>query len=302
MRRTVLAVLGLLLLAGAVALEPPATATGGSGLEALGRSLGGWRVVAVNALFLRAEALRAAGRTEELFALYQALVELDPDNDAAIDALAREQVENLLPTAPTLDARVAWWNQAWRLTERGLAANPRSARLMFRAADLLLEQADRRPGLDSALDRAFGGSSRREALGLSWLLAAARTTGYLPKVGRLHLIGLARAAPLLAARALRRGDPPAHVAALLSAAEDLQRMHGRVLPEIVEYAVVPPGLPPRRVPLDRVLEASIAAVRAALSVASGASREPLDAALAAYVEAAGETELAAVLRAWAQGR
>jgi hypothetical protein len=56
------------------------------------------------------------------------------------------------------------------------------------------------------------------------------------------------------------------------------------------------------VPLDRVLRASIAAVRAALEVARGQRGVPLTQEVVAYEEAAGETELAISLRAWIASR
>lgn len=300
MTRPLLAALGLALLAACVALsEAPAPAAGGS-LEALGRSLGGWRVLAVDALFFRAESLRAQGRTEELPALYQTLVALDPDNDAAVDALAHEQVANLLPTAPTPEARLGWWREAWRLTLRGLGAHPGSPRLLFRAADLALEVPVRRPDLAPALDREFGSVAAREAQGLAWLVACARSTPHLPTMGRLHLVRLARAAPLLAVHALARGQPVEQAAALLSPAADLAARYPEALREVQEEVVEPPtpGVAPRRVPLARALDDSIAVVRAALAATRGERGAGFDAAFAAYRETAGETPLALALRAW----
>jgi hypothetical protein len=281
----------------------------GSALEALGRALGGWRVLAVDVLFLRGEALRKQGRSEELPAIYASITALDPDNEAATDALAGEYADNLLATAPTADARFAWWQEAWLLTLRGLRAHPDSARLAFRASDLLLRVPDARPDLAERVDRLFGAPAdlparaRREAQGLAWLLAAVRATEHLPRLGRLHLLRLARAAPLLAARALVRGDPPDHAARLLGAGAELLRLHPLAVHAVLEeVGREGPGEESLRIPLDEALRPALAAVDAAIAWARGDRRAPVAARLAEYVERAGETELSATLNAWLRQR
>ena len=201
MKRAWLLVPGVLslALAGFLREAPPAA---GSSLEALGRSLGGWRVLAVDVLALRAEALRRQGRLEELPALYEAMVELDPGNAAGTAALAEAISTFLVPDAPTSEERRQRWLEAFRLVERGLAAHPESALLTSEASHLLLGVAESRPDLERDVDALYGGPSTREALGLGYLLAAARTTELLPRSGRAHLSALAREAPRLAARAL----------------------------------------------------------------------------------------------------
>jgi len=56
--RGALLALGLVSLGGAAALAPPAASGSGTVVSALGRSMGGLRIACVDALFLRAEALR----------------------------------------------------------------------------------------------------------------------------------------------------------------------------------------------------------------------------------------------------
>jgi hypothetical protein len=294
-------------LGGALGTHPPASAAGGSPLEALGRSLGGWRILAVDVLFLRGEGLRKQGRTEELPAIYQSLLELDPGNEAVADMLAGEYVDNLLPTAPTPEARFAWWREAWDVTLRALRAHPDSARLAFKASDLLLRVPDARPELAGLIDPVAGGAggaggeAEREARGLAFLLAAARRTEHLPKVGRLHLLRLARSAPLLAARALLRGNPPDHAALLLSAGDELLRLHPAALAEIKEEVRLEHPLPePERVPLDRVLRAARDVMTAAIALERHEVTAPVvQARLIDYERIAGDdTALAAVVRAW----
>lgn len=305
MRRVALALAGAAALAGAVLLDDPPPAAGargsgdGSALEALGRSLGGWRVLVVDVLFLRGEALRKQGRTEELPAIYESILELDPDNEAAADALAGECADNLLATAPTVETRFAWWREASDLTFRALRAHPDSPRLSFRVADLLLRVPEARPELEASIDRHAGGPAAREAQGVAALLAAARSTEHLPKVGRLHLLRLARAAPLLAMKALLRGDPPEHAARLLAAGEELLRLHPAAVAAIQEEVLLDqPGAEPERVPLARVLRAALDAVAAAIAFERGDAEAPIQDRAVAYQRVAGKTPLAEALRAW----
>ncbi len=289
-------------LVGAVLLAPSPTAAPGRPLTALGRSLGGARVLLVDVLFLRAESLRLRGRTEELPALYEALVDLDPDNVAALDALAGELCESQLGAAPTPEAQAGWWQAAWDLVRRGLEAHPGSPSLAFRAADLLLSVPEAHPALAPAVDRAAGGLSAREERGLAFLVLAQRATPHLPRAGRLHLTRLARLGPLLAARALARGEPPERAALRLAAAEETYARHGAVLAEVLEEVQADPGEPRRgprtHVPLAPVLAAALGAVRAALLEADGAPRGPARRALDAYRQLAGATPLARELEGW----
>lgn len=292
---------GLLLLAGAAVLPsgaPAAAPEAGEGaLTALGRSLGGLRVLAVDALFLRAEALRRAGRVEELPAIYQTLLDLDPGNTDALEVLAGELVDQVLPAARSVEERHAWWREAWSLLERGRARNPGAPALAVRMADLLLRVAEEQPGLAPRVERDLpGGAAEREDRGLLLLLAAARDTGHLPRAGRLHLLRLARWSPLLAARALERGDRE-RAAVRLAAGEELLALHPEALAVMQEVREgEPAGEVPSSLPLAVVLRRSVEAVaRTARARAEPSRREEAARALAGYVEAAGPTELARLL-------
>ena len=59
------------------------------------------RPVVVGSLFLRAEALRKAGRLDEVPALYRRILELDPTSSSAVDHLAGILAYDLRTTAPT---------------------------------------------------------------------------------------------------------------------------------------------------------------------------------------------------------
>lgn len=301
-----LALLGLAVpaLVGSVVLAPAPADLPGRPLTALGRSLGGARVLALDALFLRAESLRLRGRAEELPALYQALVDLDPDNVAALDALAGELAENQLATAPGREAQAGWWQQAWELVRHGLALHPESPTLAFRAADLLLRVPEQRPALRAAIDAAAGGIAAREERGLAFLVLACRATSDLPRSGRMHLVRLARAAPLLTVRALARGEPTDVAARRLAAGQDLLARRGEILEQIDE-ARAGSGEAMQAaqvVPLAHVLGLALEALRAALLVAAGDPAAPAREALERYRVVAGETDLARELAAWLVAR
>ncbi len=196
MRQAIVVFLGLLLLVlGALALP---TGAGGRGslLSELGRSLGGAGVLVVDGLFLRADALRAQGRPEEVPALYRAALELDPHNPVAADFLVSVLAVDLVNDAPDTPERLAWWTEAWALLQRARSKHPDDPSLAMRTADLLLDvplrHADLLPGVIAAVgDPRVGG--------LDALLEAARSTPTLPRRGRQHLEWLAFVLPVVAA-------------------------------------------------------------------------------------------------------
>lgn len=167
-------------------------------------ALGGAKPLVVDALFLRADALRREGRIDELPALYRRILELDPGSDVAVDFLADIEARDLGPQAPTPQARAAWFEEALSLVEGGLRRDPASARLHWRRADLLEHVAR-----DDALvrERLLARRIDRRLEALRELAAAARLAGSLPRLGRIHLEAAARLAPALAAERLAARAP-----------------------------------------------------------------------------------------------
>jgi hypothetical protein len=191
-------------------------------------SLGAARALFVDALFLRAEALRGHGRVDEVPGLYRRILDLDPDNEAAIDFLADVLARDLRASAATPAGRVRWWTAARDLVDAGLARRPDSARLHFRAGDLFTALPAADPDVRAHLAASGVDADGR---GLEHLARAARLAGSLPKWGFLHLDALVRLSPRLAADRLARGAPGVDEA--LAAGDALLALRSRELGEFL---------------------------------------------------------------------
>ncbi len=167
-------------------------------------ALGGAKPLVVDALFLRADALRRAGRADELPALYRRILEIDPGSDVAVDYLADVEARDLAPEAPSPEARAGWVEEALSLVESALARDPASARLHWRRADLLENVAG---GHAVLRERLLARRVDRRLEALRELAAAARLTGSIPRLGRIHLAAFCRLAPVVAAERLVAGAP-----------------------------------------------------------------------------------------------
>lgn len=207
----------LALIAGAVACfglsawtGPPEAGGSESTTTAIGRSLGGLRVLVVDVLFVRAGALVASGAPGDLAeaqSLYETVLELDPDNDAAHAFLVDMYAIQILPFGTTREDRYRWWLEGWNLAQRGLQLNPRSAHLHNRVAELLIDVTTSQVGYVNELlplvDEEF---PNRKTLILDHLSAAARITDNLPNRGRMHLVHLSNMVPEIMIQAARAGD------------------------------------------------------------------------------------------------
>jgi hypothetical protein len=208
----------------AVWLTPPVPAADTGVLGAVGRSVGGARIFAIDALFLRAEAQRKAGRAEEAAALYETALEMDPANEAATIFLVNVIADELMAQQPDQDARLHWWLRARRLLDRALKRNPTSPSLHARAASLILEA--RLAG--GPIRLSDGAAVMAGQVAYEHLLVAARQTATLPRLGRSHLVQLALLAPEVAAEALAHGDP-ARARAAVAAGREILILRGAVL-------------------------------------------------------------------------
>jgi hypothetical protein len=217
--------------------------------------MGGLRVVFIDALFLRAEALRAKGRFDEVPALYRTVLALDPGNAAAYDHLAAVTAYDVLPLATTLEDRIEWWNAAYELVVEGLRANPGSARLLYRQFDLF-RTASLDRGLRSAVAEWLPEGEDPELFGLERLGDAVRKASDIPGAGRVHLLAMALWAPQLAAERVAAGRQDA--ARAIAAGRAAVLLRGGILAEMT----LPSGLDLRTYlesGLDAVVEVGVAA-------------------------------------------
>lgn len=251
-------------------------------------ALGGARPLVVDALFLRAEALRREGRADELPALYRRILELDPGSDVAVDFLADVEARDLGPQAPTPGGRASWIEEALSLVETALRRNPGSARLHWRRADLL-EHVAGGDALVRARLLARGVDRRLEAV--RELAEAARLTGSIPRLGRIHLETFCRLAPTVAAERLVAGAP---------GADEILRLGDEVLSgrhaDLQELVLDPDDPGPAAFRLYGAL-ALLRAVRERLE-ARPPAREEAKALIALYAKSVPNDSLPGLLGPW----
>jgi hypothetical protein len=265
--------LALLALAGSALTATDAPPRGEVMLTAVGRSLGGLRVLLEDVLFLRAESLRADGRVEAVSSLYESVRALDPDDVHAIDFLASVYAFDLLPDAPDAEARFGWWRAARALLRQGLARRPGDPLLLISESDLLLRVGTDDPPLQALIAREVPDP---EVEGLVLLMQAARASAYVGRRGRSHLMALSLAIPVVAAH--RLDADPATAERLLAMGDELLRIRRPAL-----EALVVPWEEGGELRMDVALEAGLQAVRAWRDHPDPAARKALLATLRAKV-------------------
>ncbi len=258
MRRGGLGLCAAACLALAVVLAPDPPPAGRGLLGSIGASMGGLRVMVINALFLRAEAQKKAGRIDDAAALYETVLELDPANEAGTIYLVNTIVDELMPQAPTLDERFGWWQRAYDLLVRALERRPRSGPLRTRAGTLLLDAGYVDPAIRDRLADAVG---LPRLVALRHLRVAMQQTETLPRQGRGHLLRIALQVPLVAADMLADDAPDPYREVMAIGAETVDR-RGDVLAEMrIDETTT--------VDLRQVLEARMQAVAAVAAVLRG---------------------------------
>jgi hypothetical protein len=282
-------VAGAVLLALGVAWARPASDAAGGGLAAFARSLGGLRVVVIDAVFLQAEAARHAGRSDDAADLYELVLALDPDDDAAGSYVAEARYD-AVRQVPDVASRLAAFLALQDDLAATIARRTRKAQLLEVSARLLLQPLMSDPALAEALLVRYP-RPRLEAL--RRLGAAALETGRLPHAALdlIHLRQVAYLAVEVAAEAHLEGD-----AALRDEVVDLGErvlalrrdlMAGQL--EVLDPAGAAAGSG-GAVALDELLGEGLACVRALRDGSPEAARR-----IAAYAARVGPTRGAARL-------
>lgn len=301
MTRVRLLVLACLCFALAAWLGPTGQRGHESVATSLGRSMGGMRVLLIDVLFLRANALVAAGRSEDLAEaqeLYETVLELDEGNDAAHVYLVDMFVSQVLPLATTREARFEWWRAGWDLAHRGLKLNPRSAPIHLRIAQMLLDVRDSpvayieelRPLVKRIVPD-------REGRILHHLSAAARITDNIPNRGRIHLRELAVHGLAIALERAAAGDVRGAKAALAICAE-LRDRRGATLVQMSGRLLGPEG---EEIGFENrlfLLQGGIAAVSKCIDAREDDNLEAARVVANAYLHEFGPNRLALALQAY----
>jgi hypothetical protein len=265
--RAAVAVLGVLLLAVAAWFGPDRSEETAGTAAALGRSMGGARVVLVDALFLRAEALRRRGRLEDLPTLYGTVLDLDPGNEAAFDHLASVYAFDLPVEAARPEDRAAWWREGWDAVEKGLEIHPRSLRLLLRSAELL-RRADEDAALADAVPAGLGDPA---VAALERIRTAAEISDEVPGLGRYHLLLGATMAPEVAARRLVAA--PRESERALAVGDALLALRREALADALLPSTVLSDEPGREVDLATLLDVGLRTVREVARARAAGDRE-----------------------------
>ncbi len=305
MTRARLALIALLCFITSAVLVPSASRADISLTTAVGRSMGGLRVLVIDILFIRADALVRSGRAEELAEaqqLYETILLLDPANDTAHAFLVDMHVLQMLPLGTTREARFGWWREGWDLAHRGLDLNPGSAQLHYRIAEMLINVGVSPVAyVKELLPLVEDLVPNRRARLLGHLAEACRLRENLPTRGYSHIGQLQVVAPEIAADAAREGNEDLYVLAYGAGLELLKRHEARLAQMLTEGGELAP-IAGGHVDRATLLKAGLGAVtRIRKALKNG---RPADAqrVIEAYAAQAGQNRVLDALRRLAESR
>jgi len=144
-------------------------ARAGSGLP----SLGAFNLLALDLLWLRADALFEEGRWPEMLAAYEAAGRVEPRLAASWEFRGFHLAYNLAGSAAEDEDRDRWVLEGVRVLDDGLRRNPSSNDLRSYLGFVILERSDRWPTVGKRLRAARGRDPLDEAVELTGAAAAA---------------------------------------------------------------------------------------------------------------------------------
>jgi hypothetical protein len=165
--------------------------------------IGGFRPLAVDLLWLRADALFRSGRLFELVALFRSITALDPSNRLVREFAAWHLAYNVSLAETDPDRRFAWFAEGIRILDEGRAASSRQAwRLDLAAGRMFYDRFDAGvlPRFAEKVERRFG-AHPLEISRDRFAAAAAH-----PESGEYTHVHLLAALERLRRRALEAGD------------------------------------------------------------------------------------------------
>jgi hypothetical protein len=139
--------------------------------------LGGFRPLAVDFLWLRADALHRTGRLWELAALFRGITALDPRNRLVREYAAWHLAYNVALTEPDAEKRFAWFREGVEILEGSRFSGREGWRLRVAGGRMFIDRLDSGifPGFEEKVNAHWGSPPLETAA--RWLEAAAGSEG-----------------------------------------------------------------------------------------------------------------------------
>ncbi|GEM_PF-3375107 len=152
---------------------PRATSLG-EGWRAAAVLLGGFRPLAIDVLWLRADALFRQGRLWELATLFRGILALEPSNTAVREYASWHLAYNVALAERDPERRFEWFVQGIRILEEGIELGLQERRLRTSGGRMFLDpsRGEVIPGFEAKVEAAFGRPPLRMAV--TWLEEAVR--------------------------------------------------------------------------------------------------------------------------------
>ena len=156
------------------------TAAASAGWRAAAHLFGGFRPLAIDVLWIRADALFRQGRLWELAALFRGIVALDPRNAAVREFAAWHLAYNVALAEPGPDQRFEWFLRGMEILGAPPGDKPRDAAARVLGARMMVDRFGSGvfPGFAEKVGTLYGAPPLETAAG--WLEEAADDPGTSP--------------------------------------------------------------------------------------------------------------------------